>query len=68
MQDIEELMLHLQRFSWPDYLAFVFMLLLCIFIGIYFGFIKKHTNSEDEYLVGDRNMSVLPVSLSLVAR
>lgn len=68
MQDFGQITIFLQRFSLPDYLAFILMLLLCIFIGIYFGFVKKHTNSEDEYLVGDRKMSVLPISLSLVAR
>lgn len=37
MSDVTDVMLHLQRFGWPDYLVFVAMLLLCILIGIYFG-------------------------------
>lgn len=65
--NIQDVISHLQRFSWPDYLVFVSMLLLCIFIGIYFGFMQK-TISESDYLMGGRNMMVFPIALSLVAR
>lgn len=68
MPDIADVMLQLQRFSWSDYTIFVMMLLVCIVIGIYFGFIEKKENTEDEYLVGGRNMPIIPVALSLVAR
>lgn len=68
MPDIADVMLQLQRFSWSDYTIFVIMLLVCIVIGIYFGFIEKKENTEDEYLVGGRNMPIIPVALSLVAR
>lgn len=68
MQDVNDVIVHLQRFSWSDYLVFVLMLLLCICIGIYFGFVEKKNNTEDEYLVGDRNMQIFPIALSLVAR
>ncbi|XP_031637399.1 sodium-coupled monocarboxylate transporter 1 [Contarinia nasturtii] len=57
----------LERFSWSDYSCFVMMLMVCIVIGIYFGFFEKKENTEDEYLVGNRNMPIFPVSLSLVA-
>lgn len=67
-QQMSDVMLHLQRFAWPDYTAFVFMLLLCILIGIYFGFIEKTKSTESEYLVGGRNMLIFPIALSLVAR
>lgn len=66
MSDIEDILSHLQSFSWPDYFVFISMFVLCIFIGIYFGFLKK-SKSEDDYLVGGRNMSTFPVALSLVA-
>lgn len=66
MAEIDEMLLHLQRFSWPDYLVFIAMFFLCLLIGIYFGFVKKAV-SEDDYLVGGRNMSVFPIALSLVA-
>lgn len=68
MQDVGDVIVHLQRFAQFDYLVFVLMLLLCIFIGIYFGFFEKKNSTEAEYLVGDRNMSVFPIALSLVAR
>lgn len=69
--ELEDVMVHLQKFSWPDYLVFIIMLLLCIFIGIYFGFIQKTSTSnsnETEYLMGGRNMLILPIALSLIAR
>lgn len=73
MPDINEVIVHLQRFSWSDYVLFVLMLLICIVIGIYFGFFEKKgkrsaDDAEDDYLVGGRKMPVFPVALSLVAR
>lgn len=68
MQDVSDVIVHLQRFSLSDYMVFMCMLLLCIFIGIYFGFVEKKNSTEDEYLVGNRNMRVFPIALSLVAR
>ena len=69
MIDIEDYSLQLQRFAWPDYLLFVMMLMVCVVIGIYFGFVKTKKNSaESEYLMGGRSMSVVPISLSLIAR
>lgn len=67
MADIDDVVKNLQRFSWPDYLVFVIMLVLCIFIGIYFGFLKKSV-TESDYLMGGRNMLVFPIALSLIAR
>ncbi|XP_054745208.1 sodium-coupled monocarboxylate transporter 1 isoform X2 [Anastrepha obliqua] len=74
--NVAELSSSLQRFGIVDYFVFVLMLVVCAVIGFYFGFIekKKKTGSEQcrasealDYLVGGRNMKVLPVSLSLVA-
>lgn len=62
-----DVILQMQRFSWPDYLVFVLMLFLCILIGIYFGLTQK-SSSESEYLMGGRTMMVFPIALSLVAR
>lgn len=66
MTEINDILVHLQRFSWPDYVVFIAMFVLCILIGIYFGFWKK-SDSEDDYLVGGRNMKVFPIGLSLIA-
>lgn len=66
MHNIENILRELQRFAWPDYVAFVAMFLLCIGIGIYFGFMKKSI-SEDDYMLGGRKMLVVPIAFSLVA-
>ncbi|TMW53134.1 hypothetical protein DOY81_001862 [Sarcophaga bullata] len=66
MSDIDNIISELQRFTWPDYLVFIAMFVLCILIGIYFGFMKK-SMGESDYLMGGRNMLVLPIALSLVA-
>lgn len=64
---VAEVIEHLQRFSWPDYLVFVAMLFVCILIGIYFGLTEK-SGSETDYLMGGRSMAVFPIALSLVSR
>jgi solute carrier family 5 (sodium-coupled monocarboxylate transporter), member 8/12 len=70
--NVNDVKISLQKFGWPDYLVFVLMLVSCSMIGIYFGFYSKKskatTKKADEYLVGGRNMSVLPIAMSLVAR
>lgn len=69
MENLEDVALHLQRFTSFDYAFFISMLFLCIFIGLYFGFVKKReASAEMEYLMGGRKMSVFPISLSLIAR
>uniref|UniRef100_A0A182Q1N6 Sodium-coupled monocarboxylate transporter 1 n=1 Tax=Anopheles farauti TaxID=69004 RepID=A0A182Q1N6_9DIPT len=65
----------LQRFDWPDYAVFVLMLLVCIAIGLYYGYgnrLKRHRDSvcrkqSEDYLVGGRTMGTFPVAVSLVA-
>ncbi|XP_018571163.2 sodium-coupled monocarboxylate transporter 1-like, partial [Anoplophora glabripennis] len=63
---VEDVGAAMQRFGWPDYIMFVGMLLICISIGLYYAFSYKSQNAQ-EYLVGGRNMKVVPVALSLVA-
>lgn len=69
---VEDVKISLQRFGWPDYLVFLVMLLSCVMIGIYFGFIqkkpKKTSDQAAHYLVGGRKMAVFPVTMSLIAR
>ncbi|XP_017483893.1 PREDICTED: sodium-coupled monocarboxylate transporter 1 [Rhagoletis zephyria] len=66
MTDIDDIIAKLQRFSWPDYGVFIAMFVICIVIGIYFGFLNRSL-SESDYLMGGRNMLILPIALSLVA-
>lgn len=69
MENLENVALQLQRFTSYDYVFFVFMLFLCILIGVYFGFFeKREASAEMEYLMGGKKMSVFPISLSLIAR
>lgn len=66
MPTVQEVNVMMRSFGIWDYTVFVFMLIACGCVGIYFGFIKK-SSGTDEYLMGGRNMKILPVSLSLVA-
>ncbi|KAG5314760.1 SC5A8 protein, partial [Acromyrmex insinuator] len=63
---VQEIIKSMQNFDMTDYTIFAAMLVVCGTVGIYFGFIKK-SSGEDEYLVGGRNMSTFPISLSLLA-
>lgn len=65
--DVEEVRRSYQHFSLIDYSVFVFMLIICGIIGVYFGLVKKQTSTQD-YLMGGRNMKLIPVCFSLVAR
>lgn len=56
----------MQRFGWPDYLVFVCMLLICIIVGLYFGFVQSLDTPQD-YLIGGRTMSTFPIAISLIA-
>ncbi|XP_047510069.1 sodium-coupled monocarboxylate transporter 1-like [Pieris napi] len=66
MEYVSDMVTRMQKFSWVDYVVFVFMLAISAFVGVYWGFMKKQTTQND-YLLGGRNMKILPVSMSLVA-
>lgn len=40
---------------------------MSLVIGIYFGLVKKQDSAE-HYLLGGKEMKILPVAMSLVAR
>lgn len=69
---VDDVKISLQKFGMPDYIVFVMMLISCSLIGIYFGFIqkksKKSPGEESDYLVGGRQMQVVPITMSLIAR
>ncbi|XP_037298838.1 sodium-coupled monocarboxylate transporter 1 [Manduca sexta] len=64
--NVTTLRLSLQQFTSLDYFLFIIMLSVCGGIGIYFGFVKKQ-NSAQDYLMGGRNLKLVPVCFSLVA-
>ncbi|KAB0790308.1 hypothetical protein PPYR_15351, partial [Photinus pyralis] len=53
-------------FATIDYILFAGTIIVSLCIGIYFGFSKK-SQTTDEYLLGGREMQVIPISVSLVA-
>lgn len=55
-------------FSWYDYLIFVVMMGMSIVIGIYFGCFGTKQESIEEYLVGKKQMTVIPTAVSLISR
>ena len=55
-------------FSWYDYTLFFAMLGVSALIGVYFGCFGTKQSSADEYLMGNKNMKVFPISVSLIAR
>uniref|UniRef100_A0A224XMB8 Putative sodium-coupled monocarboxylate transporter 1-like isoform x1 n=1 Tax=Panstrongylus lignarius TaxID=156445 RepID=A0A224XMB8_9HEMI len=54
-------------FDWAEYSVFIMMLTLSALIGLYFGCFKTGQNSEFGYLLGGRNMTTLPIAVSLVS-
>ena len=63
---LQEVSKSMQSFGISDYMIFVTMLVSCCFVGLFHAWRKKSIG-ENEYLVGGRNMSYFPVSLSLIA-
>lgn len=51
--------------KWPDYLIFSMTLVVSLGIGIYTAFSGGGQKTTSEYLMGNRNMKVVPVSLSM---
>lgn len=55
------------HFTLLDYAIFVTMLVLSSLIGVYYGFVaKKKQNNTAEYLLGGKQMSCIPIAVSLI--
>jgi Na+/proline symporter len=55
-------------FSNVDYVLFATMMLLSLLIGVYYGFFaKRKQNTTVEYLLGSKNLKVIPTAISLTA-
>lgn len=69
---LDDVKISMQKFGVPDYFVFALMLVICTLIGVYFGFIEKKPakkcDEESDYLVGGRQMKVIPITMSLIAR
>lgn len=76
-QTVDEFRDSLKSFSAVDYAVFSLMLTICTFIGLYFGFVdylkRKRATTSDvnaeaaDYLMGGRDMAVIPIAMSLTA-
>ncbi len=55
-----------QFFGWADYVIFSSTLFVSALIGVYHA--VKSANTTHDYLLGGKQMGVLPISLSMAAR
>ncbi|CAG2165232.1 unnamed protein product [Oppiella nova] len=55
------------NFSIVDYLVFVSLLIASSLIGVYFWYKSRKTATNAEYLTGNRQLSLIPVIMSMVA-
>ena len=53
--------------SWADYLVVAVCLTISAGIGVWFRFAGGRQSSTEEFLMGNRQMSVFPVALSLLS-
>lgn len=56
-----------RKFGAADYAVFTVMLLVSSLIGIYYRFTGDRQRTAREYLMANKNMSVIPVAFSLMA-
>jgi len=54
-------------FNLFDYAVFIAMLAVSAAIGIYFAYKDRKTNSTEQFLLGDRKLSIFPVAMSILA-
>lgn len=55
------------HFSIADYAVFILLLVVSSLIGIYYGFIaKRKQDNTAEYLLGGKQLTLFPISISLV--
>lgn len=60
-----------KTFHWSDYLVFGILLGMYVLIGVYQAvknaFFSKKQEDTEEFLVGGRSMSIIPVALSILS-
>ena len=54
-----------EKFGWEEYAILSAMLLISLLIGLYFAFKGQRSNAD--YLLGGKQMGVLPMAFSLMA-
>lgn len=63
----DEVMIGAGKFGVLDYTVFAGMLLISALIGIFYAWVSRKKNSTSDFLMGNRSLSVFPVSMSVVA-
>ena len=58
----------MSTFHWGDYTVFVLVLMLSTGTGIFFAWRGRKENSKENYLMANRGMKIIPVSISLFIR
>ena len=53
-------------FHWSDYLVFTISLMISLAIGVYYAVSSRKSSTTEGYLMGNRQMHMIPVTLSLV--
>ena len=53
------------RFSAADYAVFALTLLASLVIGLYFAFADRRKATTEDYLMGGRNLGLVPVAISM---
>lgn len=56
-----------KKFGIPDYVIFVLTLVISAGIGLFYAWRDKRRQSTENFLLGGRQMSIFPVTLSLMA-
>lgn len=57
-----------QLFDWVEYTVFGLSLSISLVVGIYYGFIKKKgQNTVEGYVLGQKEIKLLPMAMSLVS-
>lgn len=54
-------------FGWADYLVLVLVLGVSLLVGLYYGCCGSRQSTDGEYLLGNKEMRMLPVAISLIA-
>ncbi|KAK3913243.1 Sodium-coupled monocarboxylate transporter 2 [Frankliniella fusca] len=54
-------------FGWADYLVLVLVLGVSLLVGLYYGCCGSRQSTDREYLLGNKEMRMLPVAISLTA-
>ncbi len=56
------------KFKWPEYLVFGGVLFGSAAIGVFYGCFGSKQSTNEEFIMGNRQMAPFPVALSLLCR